>query len=276
MGSAKFSEWKKDMTETNFDGGDELLVRMESGVVHVTINRPDRRNALTVGVINKLMKVFQQADDRAVRAIVLGGSGDRAFCAGADLLDKDTPLEPDASLVSTPFADLLRAGYRCPVPVIGKINGACMAGGMGLFGICDMVIAADTARFGLPEIRIGLFPLQVLAVLFNVIPRRTLMTMCYTGEPLSAAQALGHGMVDQVVPFEDLDNATDALLAKLALGSPVAARRGKYTFRGMAHMSFDEMIAFAETQLMSSVLTQDAAEGRRAFKERRPPVWPNR
>lgn len=255
---------------------EELIVERADGVLRLTINRPDRRNALTNRLMGRMAEEFAAANkDRTLRLIVLTGAGDKAFCAGADLKDPDTPFQPDFTRYRLPFADLLRVGRACDLPILGVMNGTCMAGGMGLFGLCDIVVAAEHAKFGLPEAKVGLYPMQVLAVLRDLIPRRILAEMCITGEPLTAAQAQACGIVNQVVPAAELAAAADAMVAKIRATSPMAVKRGKYAVRAMEAMDFEQMIAFAETQVTPMAFTGDAKEGRAAFAERRAPQWPN-
>lgn len=253
---------------------DEILYEVRDGIAVLTLNRPHRRNALTDAVMRRLCTLFAQAGaDPGLRAILLTGSGDKGFCAGADLTPGDTPFKPDFSRVHTPFADLLRAAKNSVLPVIGRINGDCLAGGMGLLAVCDIAIAGAHARFGLPEVKIGLFPMQVVAVLRPLLAPRVLAELSYTGRLVTAAEALQLGLVGKVVQAGELDLAVEAVLAELRAASPAALRRGRYALRTMESMSFDEMIAFAETQIGPMALTEDAREGLAAFNERRKPVW---
>jgi methylglutaconyl-CoA hydratase len=256
-------------------GSDDLLIEHSTRLLRVTINRPAQRNALTQNVMKKLAAALIEANDvPTLAAIVLTGAGDKAFCAGADLRSSDTPFQQEYGL-TTPFADLLRATQEVRLPLIGRINGYCMAGAMGLAAACDIVVAAESARFGLPEVKVGLFPMQVLALLRDVIPKRRLTELCLTGETFSAEEALGYGLVNHIVPDASLDKTVDTLVSNLIAVSPSAIRRGKYALRAMAGMSFDEMIAFAETQVGPMSMTPDAVEGRTAFAEKRPPRWPS-
>jgi enoyl-CoA hydratase/carnithine racemase len=255
---------------------EELIVNERDAVLRVTINRPQRRNALTNDLIRQIHEAFSAADKSPhLRAIVLTGTGDKAFCAGADLKDSDTPFQFDHSIYHTPFANLLRAGHHCDVPIIGRLNGVCLAGGMGLFGLCDMVVATEATKIGLPEVNVGIFPMQVLAVLRDRIPPVLLAEMCLTGRPISASEALAAGLVNRVVPFSMLDEATDAVVDAILSVSRVAVRRGKYAMRSIEGMSFDQMMAFLETQVAPMTMTEDAREGFAAFAERRKAVWPN-
>lgn len=256
---------------------DEVLINTDTrGVIRVTLNRPERRNALTVAMMERIAKVFATAErDRDVRAIVITAAGDRAFCAGADLTPGDTPFQPDFAQLRLPFADLLRAGHASPVPVICAFNGACVAGGMGFFGLCDVALAASTARFGMTEVKVGIFPMQIVAVLRDLIAPRLMADLAMTGRLMGAEEALERGLVNAVVPPEDLPAAVDEWVAAILAVSPVAIRRGKYALRAMAAMDFERMIAFAETQVGPMIMTADAREGMQAFNEKRLPVWPN-
>jgi enoyl-CoA hydratase/carnithine racemase len=257
--------------------GPDLLVERTGAVLRLTLNRPHRRNALTDSVMHGLRDaVLAATDDASVRAIVITGAGDKAFCAGADLKPGDTPFKPDFARLQSPLGELSRAVHACPVPIVARINGLCVAGGMGLFGLCDLAIASDTAKFSLPEIRIGIFPMQILTTLRDLIPARVLNHMCMTGEAIDAAKALSLGLVNDVVPLDRLDEAVDALVAKLAAASPVAMRRGKYAMRAVEAMNFHEAMSFTETAIVPMIQTEDAREGMAAFNEKRAPEWRGR
>jgi methylglutaconyl-CoA hydratase len=258
-------------------GDCDLLVGREGPMLRLTINRPHRRNALTDAVLRDLNSaIAEHSKDPELRAIVLTGAGDKAFCAGADLTPGDTPFQPDFARLTLPMGDLARTVHQCQVPLIGRINGVCMAGGMGLFGLCDMAIAVEDARFGLPEVKVGIFPMQILTMLRDLIPRRFLNEMCMTGKPIDARTAMGLGLLNRVVPREDLDPAINELVQELVRVSPIAVRRGKYAMRAIESMSFFEMMAFTETSIASMIQTLDAREGLSAFNERRSPKWSGR
>jgi enoyl-CoA hydratase/carnithine racemase len=253
----------------------ELIEEMRGPVLWLTINREARRNAMSPGVLAGIAAAMARAnEDRGIRAIVLTGVGAKAFCAGADLASGKA-FKSDYSEPNAGFANTLRASQRCHVPLIARVNGACMAGGMGLMSMCDMVVATDQAIFGLPEVKIGLFPAQVLSVLGNLLPRRVLSEMCITGEPISAAQALEYGLVNYVAAGGEagLDAKLDWLLARTLDKSPAAIRRGLYMLKKVEHMAFEESISFAESQIALFALTEDAAEGQLSFREKRKPVW---
>lgn len=253
------------------DTPQELLAEQRGPVLWLTINREERRNAISPGVLQGLGEAMTRANqDRSVRAIVITGAGERAFCAGADL-QSGTSFKFDYSQPHAGFANLFRQARQSAVPLIARVNGACMAGGMGVMAMCHMAVATPKAIFGLPEVKLGLFPAQVLSVLDKLLPRRVLAEMCITGEPISAAQALEYGLVNYV--REDLDAGVGWLLDRLLDKSPAAIRRGLYTMTTIEKMAFEESIAFTESQIALFALTEDAVEGQLAFREKRKPTW---
>lgn len=252
----------------------ELLTEMRGPVLWLTINREDKRNAVTPGVLAAMGEALAGANrNRDVRAVVITGAGSRAFCAGADLQTGNS-FKFDYSEPHVSFANLFRQARQSTVPLIARVNGACMAGGMGLMAMCDMVVSTPQAVFGLPEVKVGLFPAQVLSVIGNLLPRRVLAEMCLTGEPISAAQALEYHLVNHV--SEDLDAGLQALLGRMLDKSPAAIRRGLYTMKKIEAMAFEESMSFTESQIGLFALTDDAAEGQLAFREKRKPVWTGR
>ena len=254
----------------------DVLLERRGPAYWITINRPEKRNALHAGVIALMRDGLRQAHaDPEVRSIVVTGAGDKAFCAGGDL-QPGKGFVFDFAKPNADYADLMREAQNATLPIIARINGTCMAGGMGLLCMADMAISADHALFGLPEVKVGVFPMQVLSLLQDLVPRRTVREWALTGEPLSAAQALDAGLLNHVVPAAELDAKTDWLLARLVDKSPTAIRRGKYAMRAMASMSFDEGIAYTESQIALLAMTEDAKEGLAAFNERRKPVWTGR
>ncbi|MBI2745334.1 MAG: enoyl-CoA hydratase/isomerase family protein [Burkholderiales bacterium] len=253
---------------------DELLVEQRGPVLWLTIHREARRNAVSHSVLAAMARAIDAAQQqREVRAIVITGAGSKAFCAGADL-QADQAFTTDYSEPQGHVARVLRAAKASTVPLIARVNGACMAGGMGLLAMCDLAVAARHATFGLPEVKVGVFPAQVLSVLQHQIPRRKLAELCLTGEPLDSAQALEYGLVNYV--DDNLDGKLQWLLERLLDKSPAAIRRGLYTMKKIEAMAFEEAMSFTESQIALFTLTEDAKEGQAAFKEKRKPVWPGR
>src|ERR1700743_2083147 len=240
----------------------------------ITINRPEKRNALNGEVIAGITQGYRAAhDDKDVRVIVLTGAGEKAFCAGADLQNTGGAFAADFLKPNVDYADLLRLSQNATKPSIARVGGACMAGGMGLLCMTDMAVAADHAIFGLPEVKIGLFPMQVLSLLQMIAPPRQVSEWALTGEPFDAKTAHGAGLVNYVVPTAELDTKADGRIARRVDNSPTAIRRGKYAMRAIASMSFDESIAYTESQIAILAITEDAKEGLKAFGEKRKPVW---
>ena len=249
----------------------ELDITQRGPALWLTITREERRNAMSHGVLAGMAQAISAAQsDRHVRAIVITGAGTKAFCAGADLQSAKA-FTTDYSDPIGHLAQLLRVAKASNVPLIARVNGACMAGGMGLMSMCDMAVAARHAVFGLPEVKVGVFPAQVLSVLQHLIPRRKLAEMCLTGEPLTSAEALDLNLVNYV--DDDVDAKLQWLLERLLDKSPAAIRRGLYTMKKIEAMAFEESMSFTESQIALFTLTEDAREGQKAFQEKRKPVW---
>ena len=253
---------------------DDLLIEKRGHALWLTINREARRNAMSPAVLAGLRAGIDQAHaDPGVRVIVITGAGDKAFCAGADLARGSGSFQYDPSAPHLDYADLLRHAWRSTLPMVARVNGHCLAGGMGLAGMCDMVVAAEHASFGLPEVKIGVFPAQVLAVLQYLIGPRHLAELCMTGEPIDAQRAAQIGLVNHVAPAGELDAKTEWLVERIASKSPTANRRGKAMMRASTDMGFESAISYLETQIMTLALTEDAREGRASFIEKRAPNW---
>ncbi len=255
---------------------DAVLTAKAGHVLTITINRPDKRNAMNAEVVAGIAAGWRAAhEDPEVRVIVLTGAGDKAFCAGADLGGGQSFFQ-DASKPNSDYADLLRLAQNGTKPSIARANGTCMAGGMGLLCMTDMAVAAEDVVFGLPEVKVGVFPMQVLSLLQLTVPRRLVAEWCLTGEPFTADEARVAGLVNHVAPRGELDAKVDWLIGRLVDKSPAAIRRGKYAMRAIHAMSFDEAIAYTEGQIALTAATEDAKEGIKAFQEKRKPVWTGR
>ena len=263
---------------TDATAAPELAIELKGPVLWLTIQREERRNAMSHAVLAGLSKAIADAQgERGIRAIVVTGAGSKAFCAGADLQSAKA-FTTDYSEPLGHLAQLLRVVQASCVPLIARVNGACMAGGMGLLSMCDMAVAARHAVFGLPEVKVGVFPAQVLSVLQHLIPRRVLAEMCLTGEPITAAQAREFNLVNYVQAEDeaDVDVRLNWLLERLLDKSPAAIRRGRYTLKKIESMAFEESMSFTESQIALFTLTEDAREGQKAFQEKRKPNWTGR
>lgn len=261
---------------TPASGAGAPVIRTErrGAALWITIDRPQRRNALNPDVIAGIHAAVDGAlSDSRLRALVLTGAGDKAFCAGADLSRGTSVFQDNLSEPTTDFGRLARAVRQCGLPLIARVNGDCVAGGMGLMSLCDLAVVAEHARFGLPEAKVGVFPMQVLVYLRRMIAPRHVNELCLTGGLITARRAEAMGIANEVVPYHQLDTTVDVWVQRIATLSPVALQRGKYAIGAMESMGWHEALAFAETQIAVAALTHDAQEGLAAFNEKRPPQW---
>jgi enoyl-CoA hydratase/carnithine racemase len=252
-----------------------VLTERRGAALWITIHREERRNALNAEVIQRIHAGIETAATTpGLRAIVLTGAGQKAFCAGADLSKGTDVFSPEGlDEPTTDFGRLARRVRELGIPLIARINGACVAGGMGLMSLCDLAVAAEHAKFGLPEVKVGVFPMQVLVYLRRLIGPRLVNELCLTGELITAQRAYEMGLLNAVVPSEQLDAAVQVLVDKLAAASPVAIKRGRAAIAAMEQMAFNEALPFAEAQIAIASRTGDAREGLAAFNEKRKPHW---
>ncbi len=252
-----------------------VIAEQRGAAMWITIHREERRNALNPEVVRHIHAGIDAAiATPGLRAIVLTGAGQKAFCAGADLSKGTDVFGPEGlDEPTTDFGRLARRVRDLGLPLIARINGACVAGGMGLMSLCDLAVAAEHAKFGLPEVRVGVFPMQVLVHLRRLIGPRLVNELCLTGELITAPRAYEIGLLNAVVPGGQLDAAVDALIDKLAAASPVALKRGKAAIAAMEQMAFNEALPFAEAQIAIASRTGDAREGLAAFNDKRRPRW---
>jgi len=243
----------------------------------LTIDDPERRNPITAEVIQGMLAAVRTAgDDDGIRVVVVTGAGDRVFSSGGDLAGGffDAPVAGHGDRGG--LADLFRALRRCPKPVVARINGHALAGGFGLAAACDIVIAADHATFGTPEVTVGLWPMMISAVLQRSMPARAALDMMLTGRRIDAAEAQRLGLVSRIVPGADLDAAVDEAVSALVALSPAVLALGKTAFYAVEDMPFDAALDHLQTGLTALAMTEDATEGMRAFIEKRSPQWTGR
>ncbi|MGO9876245.1 MAG: enoyl-CoA hydratase/isomerase family protein [Acidimicrobiia bacterium] len=256
----------------------ELLYEAAGGVARVTINRPDRRNAMSYAVMQGLRDAIEHARaDDDVRVVVLTGAGDQAFCAGADL----TGIAQNAGAAAAHegrglLADLFREMWSLGKPIVARVRGYALAGGFGLACACDLVVAADDAVFGTPEINVGLWPYMITVPLLRSMPPKTALELMMTGRRVSAAEGARLGFVQRVVPIAELDAAVDALTAELAAKSPLIMRWGRDAFYRVLEMDADAALSYLQGMLTVTTQTEDTAEGVAAFAEKRAPRWKGR
>jgi enoyl-CoA hydratase/carnithine racemase len=249
----------------------DLLCRLENQIAYLTINREAQRNSISADVVALFFKYLDEAkNDQAVRAVCITGAGEKAFCAGADL---GGSMSSDGLDGFQDYADLLKRIATFPKPTVARVNGYCLAGGTGFMLACDIVIAADNARFGTPEVNVGLFPMMIGALIFRNVLRKKALEMVLLGEKLTAEQALEMGLITRVVPADKLDVEVDNVLQILTEKSPIGIKIGKEAFYKMADMPFEEAVDYLSGQLKAVVSTEDAKEGITAFIEKRKPSF---
>ncbi|MDI3258679.1 MAG: enoyl-CoA hydratase-related protein [Sinobacteraceae bacterium] len=256
-----------------------VLTERRGAALWIVINREPRRNALNEEVVQRIEHAIAAAQaDATVRAIVLTGAGDKAFCAGADL-DRNAQGFAFAVDFARPrhyIVDLFKRLQACTLPVIARVNGHVMAGGFGLLCACDLAVAADDVRFGTTEPKIGITPMMILPHMLRVLPARRLQEMCITGETFGARELLEWGVVNYVVPRAELDAKLDWLLARILDKSPTAIRLGKQAFHAMRDMSLRDALEYAQVMVPVMSSTEDAKEGLAAFAEKRAPKFTGR
>lgn len=258
---------------------DQVLTTQDGPVVTVTINRPDARNSLNTEVLAGLAEAFRDADARDdVRVIVLTGAGDRAFCAGADLAGA---FSQDASALEQHrgrglLRDLFAVTDALGTPLVGRVNGHALAGGLGVALACDILIAADDVEFGTPEVKVGLWPYMISALIVEHLGPKRAMELMMTGRRLTADQARDWGLVNVVVPRDQLDDAVASMAEDLVAAAPVALRLGRQATARARDLPRDAALAYLHGMLDLNAQTEDVVEGIQAFFAKRPPEWRGR
>jgi len=256
----------------------EVLYEVDGGAARVTINRPERRNAMSYGVMSGLRDGMARARaDDAVHVVVLTGAGDKAFCAGADL----TGIAENAGAAVAHegrgyLADLFRDMWSLGKPIVARVRGFALAGGFGLACACDMIVASDDSVFGTPEINVGLWPYMITVPLLRSMPPKTALDLMITGRRVSADEGARLGFVQRVVPVAELDATIDALAVELAGKSPLIMKWGRDSFYRVLEMDADAALSYLQGMLTVTTQTEDAAEGVAAFAEKRAPRWTGR
>lgn len=252
---------------------DAILTEVADGVAVITINRPEARNALNKAVRDGMWDAIRafNADD-AARVLVVTGAGDKAFCAGGNLKEM-----ADSALTVPPldFMPLFGRNIDVPKPTIAAVNGVALAGGFLIAQMCDLVVAAESARFGITEVRVGRGA-PWAAPLPWLIPPRAAMEILLTGDLVSAERALSIGLVNRVVPDSELLSATRELAGRIAANAPLSVLAGKKTVGLIASHPLAEAYDEADRIWEPVYLSEDAQEGPAAFRDKRPPQWKGR
>lgn len=254
----------------------EVLYSRDDRVATITINRPDRRNAINQAVVAGISEALARASDEDARVVVVTGAGDKAFCAGGDLGGINDASRVGQHFIRAEVGDLFKAMRASPTPIVARVNGHALAGGFGLMLACDLVIAADDAQMGTPEINLGLWPFMISAVIQRDVPRKVAVELMLTGRRMPAEEAARWGFVNRVVPRPELDAAVDEIVETLAAKSPLIASLGKRSFYTAEDMDFDAALDYLAGMLTVCLESEDTVEGVTAFLEKRKPEWKGR
>jgi enoyl-CoA hydratase/carnithine racemase len=254
-------------------GDATVLVREEGPAAFITLNRPDKRNALSLDLIEELLGTLRRVSARAgVRAIVLEGAGP-AFSAGHDLSEM---IDRDVAFFQRLFdacTELMECIHRLPQPVIAKVGGVATAAGCQLVAACDLAVAAEGAQFATPGVKIGLFCSTPMVPVSRAIGRKRALEMLLTGRPVDAATALEWGLVNRVVPEDALDSEVAELVEAIARSSPLTVGIGKEAFYSQIELDEHRAYDLTKAVMTMNARADDAQEGMGAFLEKRPPEW---
>ncbi len=254
-----------------------LLIERSDGVATLTLNRPQQYNALSEDLLDALeQSLADLAADDALYCVVLQGAG-KAFCAGHDL--KQMRGRPEHAYYQNLFSQcgrVMQAIVNFPVPVIARVHGMATAAGCQLVASCDLAIAAESARFAVSGINVGLFCSTPAVALTRNMPIKKAFEMLITGQFISAADAAANGLVNRAVPDDELDAAVATLVQTIGAKSPVAIRTGKAMVQHQAALGLPEAYAYASDVMAGNMMTQDTCEGIDAFIEKRAPRWTGR
>ncbi len=253
---------------------EDLLYKSADGVVTITINRPDRRNSMRVQTMRELAAAFEMAkQDANCRVVVVTGAGEKAFCAGAEISDFQNKGIVGTRSQYDAYVALSTAIRTIGKPTIAAVNGYALGGGCALTMLLDLTVAVDDARFGLPEVKIGIFPMTVMPILFRTVGRKKALEMIYGGELVSAAEAERIGLVNQVVTRDQFQSSIGAWCERLKKCSPNTLQLGHGAADAMWDMTYDQSLEYGRTIGAIVVLSEDAQEGVTAYLEKREPRW---
>ena len=252
------------------------IERREDHILMITLNRPHAANAMNTRMGEDLMDVFErfQLDAEGVRVIVLTGAGDKAFCAGGDLKERNGMTDTQWLRQHAMFERMLRAIIACPIPLIGAINGAAYGGGCEITAALDFAYASENARFALTEVTLGIMPgAGGTQNLPRAMGERRAKEIILTGLPFTAQQAFEWGLINRVLPQNDLMEATLATARRIAQNAPISIRQAKQSIHRGLQMSLADGLAYEIECYNRMVSTEDRHEGVLAYNEKRPPVF---
>ncbi len=253
----------------------DLLYEVKQGSAWMIINRETRGNAINLEIINQFIQSLDLAEaDEEVRVVCITGSGDRVFCSGADLATSFSGQDYVAG--ARKYATLLKKMAAFPKPLVARVNGNCLAGGLGLMLSCDMVYAREGAKFGTPEVNVGLFPMMIGALIFRNCLRKKALEMIYTGNMISAVEAENMGLITRALSPEQFESAVEETLAAIAAKAPLAIKIGKPALASAEDRDLESALDYLCLRLGDVIETEDAKEGLTAFMQKRKPVWKGR
>jgi enoyl-CoA hydratase/carnithine racemase len=264
-------------TSTALTGEPILLRHDQDGVATLTLNRPKQFNALSEAMLSALQTELDRlAADSTIRVVVLAAKG-KAFCAGHDLKEmRATPTQDYYTALFNQCSHMMLTINRLPQPVIARVHGIATAAGCQLVAACDLAVAVDSAQFATSGINVGLFCATPAVPVSRNVPRKQAMEMLLTGEFIDAPTALQWGLVNRVVPAEQLDPAVAELVQSILAKSFVAVSAGKHMFYRQLEMSLSEAYLYASQVMAGNMMSEDAAEGIDAFIQKREPTWKHR
>jgi len=264
--------------DIEFPSNDDLDVTVSDDglVVRATIARPERRNALDEAVMRGLIDVAAAADDSEVRVIVIGAEGD-VFSSGGDFTEM--PIGGSAQAYRDSFAGLSRvmtALRNCSALTVAAVDGACLAGGLGLAASCEFVVASESAEFATPEVNVGLFPVQAMVPVMRTVPEKRGLELLFTGRRIDADEAHDMGLVTDVHPDHEFEETLDSFVDALAASSPVMLSMGKEAYYEQRDRGFESALSYCKEVIALMAMSEDTEEGIEAFMTDRDPEWAGR
>ena len=253
---------------------DEVLYSVENGIGGITINRPEKSNAMSPAVLARMRQAVAEAGkDRDVRVVTLTGAGTKMFCAGVDLKASLSAGSEGQTFGRSDFRQLLIELAQCPKPTVALVRGHVMGGGVGIVLASDLCFACDDVHFSTPEIHVGMFPMMVMGLLYRNVGRKRATEMLLLGDRISAAEAAQSGLINRALPREQFEAAAADYIQKLAGKSSVILAMGKRAISGLLDKSLHDEEQYLESALVEVMTTDDSKEGIRAFVEKRKPSW---